>query len=162
MTTIEMAKQFFISKAHPECKTYAEALKAELTEGCFVLMEGHPYKIGDSYCDMTYSHVFLDQVYFSCEETLNNFSIDEIIGHPITLNRVLNALDKKCYQEILNKCYQEILNVWMFLKEDGSDCLFDDQTPETQSLIANSLGHFSEIKTSQGIACWTSDFNPPK
>lgn len=79
-----------------------------------------------------------------------------LVDYPITLARVLNALEKvygddyhkMIFQDnkLLFLCAHEDLKMpcqfyWKFLNEDGADCTFEQRSEECQLAIAKLLGY---------------------
>lgn len=80
---------------------------------------------------------------------------NEIIGQPPTLARILNALTVTCQYRVVEGLkiicvHKDIQHVtgdsfvsmdWKFLKEEGTDCDFCQQSLDTQNSIAKLLGY---------------------
>lgn len=157
---IEYIREKVILAAHPECKTYDEALEKELGFGCEVEIGTKKY-IYIKLCHDSHFLVFGDnkrQIYI--DRFHDKF---KIIGQPLTLARVLNAF-KEDQQAIDSKGYIydvlasgdgdyidcENVNIglksikkgkWRFLNKDGSSALLDQQSPETILAIAKLSGY---------------------
>ena len=72
-----------------------------------------------------------------------------IVGLPCTLARIMTAIDRwgnygviaGMFSRIHRKKFTyDMLCPWKFIKDDGTDALFEDQTEETQLEIAKRLG----------------------
>ncbi len=167
----EFIREQVILAAHPEAKSYKEALKLEIGIGCiincympergYVMPEFKELQIINKYSKFGDYFVyntadgrvlrFISNNKFSCKN-------DVIMGQSITLSRVLNAIAKiheKDYHKMIFQNNQllyvpsydfsekEACFKWKFLNKDGSEAIFQDQTPETQLAIAKLLGYES-------------------
>lgn len=161
MNKREEFKRFIILGCYPECKTYEDALEKESRQfGC--RMKSKKYSLYFRFVRMWLGK------YVLCEEdqfkpialrneifpVFDNLSEMEIIGLPVTLARVLQALKNICLnKETQNideakfycsqweyKSKKLIHNIWReYTKENGQECTDDDQTDETISKLLELL-----------------------
>lgn len=152
----EFVRKKCIESAHPEAKSYTEALQEELGFGCKIKA-----KIGDMPYIIYGRDNFTREYLVAIECDLGSYSYEvtnsclpdkhyEIIGQPITLSRILNAIDPYGNYGLIaghitkinrkNATYKFLGIKWKYLNQDGSEATFQDQTPETQKAIAKLLG----------------------
>jgi len=138
MTTREKFKRRVIELIHGV--EYEEAIKKELVVGCKVEVSEEP--------DIGNGVFFIHQV-TDDDEILNEneikiskcgkdlFSVDKIIGLPITLARIMQALDSFNHLRIekrrsINKTWLVINDdIWWKLTKDGKECDDSQQSDET-------------------------------
>lgn len=133
----EENRKAIIMACNPEAKTYEEALEVEFEEGCQVLINDHPaiviFKSLGYY--FSYKKDKNSSVQYYRNKTNNKL---EILGKPLTLNRVLIALDSTEQGEncVINTCGKFYLNNCLPKNADSVDCfwsenLYWDLTKET-------------------------------
>lgn len=131
MNKIQEFVQFkCVMAAHPKCKTLEKALEKD----------------------------FLNSEFYSNCINFMDFEEDDFVlsdwykGEPCTLSRVLHTFNsfkpfgilisnKGSFLSLRTPDLEYLGIKWKFLKEDGSDALFTDQTEETQLSIAKLLGY---------------------
>ncbi len=130
-------------------KNYEEALKIELGAGCEVKIKNfitnnefnEEIFVIDEYCD------FFNETLFRKVGSYKNSEIIEIIGKPLTLDRVLIAIGQRGYYDDIwfgedNDCslHFDIKNLsWDLLKRT-----LEEQSEETQRAIYELLGGENE------------------
>jgi len=154
MTNREEFKKLVIMGNHPG-KTYGEALLLEAVFGCII-----EYK--DKSSSITYNRIasfskdkkFIsfsrNDDYENCFININNnFKNVKILGLPITIGRVMQALRNKRieYGKSVNGEFNnnmiKLCNIWQFPDfkkyKNGKECTDDDQTDETINPLINLL-----------------------
>lgn len=137
-------------------KSYEEALEEELTPGCIVIQDlVKKYKLGDKINSRRYNQYVYrlfgamgddDFCIQMAERIENDRQTYEIIGLPITIGRVMQALQTIDFFEMYTgNLYKNTISIrrtigeekssficdWKLTKENGQECTDDDQTLET-------------------------------
>jgi len=139
----EKFRRKVIELNHLECKTYEEAIKKELIFGCLLRNKAK----GDTLLFIKEAFGGLLHYNFTIkEERILKIEDVEIIGLPITLPRVMQALKKDeerleisydyldeqfTYNYFKNPYIIEDRFFWKLTKENGVECTHLDQTKET-------------------------------
>lgn len=166
----EFVREKCIMAAHPGCETLKEALGKELILGCLVnfaysnqngVLKKVKGTIFRQHSDRTYSYIYDINFNGSFVTGRGDKKYFEIIGLPLTLSRVLNALVRMqpyCVNCLIQGKLALISPVYdgfdlhtsqcieyKVLNDDGTDILFEDQSEVTQIEIAKLLGWENNI-----------------
>jgi hypothetical protein len=146
-TLDEKIRKLVIMGCHPECKTYEEALEKELIVGCNT-SEGKILGVKECLGDVSYIIPFANLKVKGFIEGKHFLKQDfKIIGLPITLGRVLKAINcpglsfryffgNPLFLQIEKE--GKIMAKWQLTK-DGIDCKLKDQSQETKEKLLELL-----------------------
>ena len=141
----EENRKFIITACNPEAKTYEEALEMELSFGCVVMDILHSFFGNSDPTPMTliedtgddsfyFTHYRANPVLEFQKEEILDKSRFEIIGKPLTLNRVLIALSKVGYLNVKQTLDVTILSINGFYWDLTEETL-ERQSEETQRAV---------------------------
>ncbi len=154
----EFVRKKVVMACHSECSTYKEALEVELGFGCRVKFPNveEVYLMLDNKFSVGNTHLFAREDFDRTQDYCAFTRDFKIIGQPLTLTRILNAINQihgKDYHKMLFQdnsllyipSYKyseaEASFKWKFLNKDRSEALFQDQTEGTQISVARLLGY---------------------
>jgi len=152
MTNREQFKRKVIELIHG--LPYEEVIKKELIFGCEIKLRNDNQVWKSEFKDKKLVLKAWEKPFAQIGETDKYHSeyidfssgienIFEIIGLPITIGRVMQALVNKKTKDldniILDKIQIDILRYWKLTNENGQECTDDDQTDETINKLLEIL-----------------------
>ena len=144
MNERELLKRMVVMNVNNECKTYDEASKKEIGFGCKIV----PHNNSDHMSEyIVYFVDFGKKIHArSCDDEditmiFDEYEIDYVIGLPITIGRVMEALGSQFVyadieiRRVVSRNGTFIIEIngihWKLMKENGQECTDDDQSDET-------------------------------
>ena len=144
MTKKEQLRRRIIELIHG-CE-YEEAVRKELVAGAKVRVDGVTVRlVGLNYAGNWMTSWYIsDSV--SLSRTVKASKIQEMIGLPITLARLLKSFQNSTksisvnkYGEIYSFDESRVVGEWLLANPDGSECTLDDQSEETREALHQLL-----------------------